>query len=254
MEVGDIVFLSASVPHRQAWTADAKPAEIEEAIVSLARAVFARKGRLLFGGHPSVSPLIASVAGEYFPPDTERKVKPVITFQSEFFKGKLPDETWELARMGWSSIHWTERKETQADSLTVMRAAMLSGVGVPEDMIQKEELKTARCMVAIGGMEGIRDEAAAFWQTCRRPVFVVKSGGGAAARLLDPPDQWERSLWPADPYIPKDAATLFDLRGQAQLIDLEESWWRNNPGMLPRELPFQPYPTIMQWLLDDPQF
>ena len=38
----DIIFLSASVPHRPEWVADSKPAEIEEAIISLARAVFAR--------------------------------------------------------------------------------------------------------------------------------------------------------------------------------------------------------------------
>src|SRR5262249_59078396 len=59
MNEGDVIFLSASVPIREGWAEDAQPAEIEEAIVSIARAVFARNGRLLFGGHPSVSPLVA---------------------------------------------------------------------------------------------------------------------------------------------------------------------------------------------------
>ncbi len=106
---GDVVFLSASVPTRRPFVDDAEPAEIEEAIVSVARAVFSRSGRMLFGGHPSVSPLIASIAGAYVAPDPDRPVtnRPIVTFQSEHFKHQLPNETWELHSMGWSAIEWT---------------------------------------------------------------------------------------------------------------------------------------------------
>src|ERR1051326_4399648 len=139
MKPGDIVFVSASVPSRPGWTEEARPSEIEEAIVSLARAVFARGGRLLFGGHPSVSFLISSVAGEYFEPDPSRLIRPVITFQSELFRPFLPDETWLLYRMGWSSIEWTParyvgRDPDRSGSLRAMREVMLLGQDLPENV------------------------------------------------------------------------------------------------------------------------
>ena len=55
MKLHDVIFLSASLPYRPPWAMEAQPTEIEQAIVSTARAVFARQGRLLFGGHPSIS-------------------------------------------------------------------------------------------------------------------------------------------------------------------------------------------------------
>jgi hypothetical protein len=251
MTEGEIVFLSASVPWREGWTYDAKPAEIEEAIVCLARAVFARKGRLLFGGHPSVSPLVASVASEYFPADTDRLVRPIITFQSEFFKEHLPDETWELARMGWASIHWTDRKETKDESLALMRETMLTGRGVDENVIRRERLGEPRYMVAVGGMDGIRDEAAIIWEKLKRPIYLLKSGGAAAARLLDHPDGWMRGLWPGADANPEILKTLFDARQRGALVDLEERWWNAEERFLPRDIPFQPYAAITQWLMDE---
>src|SRR4051812_12552361 len=74
--VGRTVFLSASKPTRKLdflppsdVPARETDREIEHAALSLARAVFAEGGGLVFGAHPSVSPLIASAASEYFPPD-----------------------------------------------------------------------------------------------------------------------------------------------------------------------------------------
>ncbi len=173
MNPHDIVFLSASVPNRPEWVADSKPIEIEEAVICLARAVFARGGRLLFGGHPSISPLIAAVAGEYFPVDPTRQIRPVITFQSKFFRDNLPNETWELYRMGWASIEWTPEEMRNGlpdrdESLNAMRRRMLLDptlIGADREMqaaVQRNLLGPPKAMVAIGGMEGIAEEAAMF--------------------------------------------------------------------------------------------
>jgi hypothetical protein len=234
---GDIIFLSASVPYREGWTEDARPADIEEAIVCVARAVFARSGRLLFGGHPSVSPLVAAIAGEYYAADPDRTIRPVITFQSEHFRGRLPDETWDLYRMGWSSIEWTpavpgaEGQSDQEQSLKLMREWMLLGPGTPARILERNALKPPKAMIAAGGMEGIIDEADMFlrhrenWDAERLPpVYAIASGGGAAKRLL------ERS---------PDA-----VRG------LERVWWRENPDTLPRDIMFQPYAAMAQWMMD----
>ena len=244
MKPGDIIFLSASVPSREGWREDARPAEIEEAIVSLARAVFARGGRLLFGGHPSISPLISSVAGEYFKPDEARTVRPVITFQSEFFKGGLPDETWLLYRMGWSSIEWTGKRPAGGEpdreaSLRWMREWMLLGPDLPQEVRMRNELAAPKAMVAIGGMEGVIDEArmflehARYWDGGERSkIYALASGGGAAARLLF-----------------TDDGELRAAKKGGRIVDLERLWLERHRGAV--RAPFVPYASIVQYMLDN---
>jgi hypothetical protein len=265
MTEGDIIFLSASVPYRKGWVEDAKPAEIEEAILSIARAVFSRKGRLLFGGHPSISPLVAAVAGEYYPPDPHRTIRPVITFQSEYFRssafpGSIPDETWMLHRMGWSSIQWTaivsdRGRADQALSLKTMREWMLLGPGTPAEVVQAIDLKPPKAMIAVGGMEGVRDETAMFlrhrWQWKVSPfpdVHLFSSCGGAAARLLEPSRKWLDQLWPGATPDSEDLAIL--TQPSVTLHNVEEEWWASHANELPGDLPFQPYAAMAQSLMD----
>lgn len=264
MKGGDVTFLSASVPYRKPWTDGSQPIEIEEAIISVARAVFARKGRLLFGGHPSVSPLVSAVAGEYYPADPARMQRPVVTFQSRFFEGSLPNETTELFTMGWSDIEWTERGETRELSLALMRDLMLPQPGVPLVAFERNDLAFPLAMIAIGGMEGIRDEAAVFlsrqqtWGGPRRRVFSFKSVGGAAARLIAPTIQ---KLWPppqddrspaVDPEaIERDFPVLRSAWERGDIVDVEAAWQASHPGLdFPEDARFQPYAAIAQWLLD----
>ena len=279
---GDLVFLSASVPTREGWRENAYPAEIEEAIVSVARAVFARRGRLLFGGHPSVSPLISSVAGEYVPPAPGRpdSARPVITFQSDYFKGCQPDETWTMHEMGWASIAWTPTTRPDAigqgclekappgaaaerqASLTRMRSWMLLGHGTPDAVKTRHGLKPPRMMIAIGGMEGVRDEATIFlrqrlqWGVQPLPrVYVVRSGGGAAARLVDAAGGWQVRLWRGYAGDTPDAHTVLEgARSSGELSALEDYWRDSRPGAMrlagEREPEFQPYAAMTQWLMD----
>jgi hypothetical protein len=244
MKAGDIVFLSASVPHREQWVPHSHPLEIEEAILSIARAVFARGGRLLFGGHPSVSPLVSAVAGEYFPADPARPPaeRPVLTFQSEQFRGPLmPDATWELHRFGWTSIEWTPKAGDRRESLRVMRDRMLGG---PMPV----------AMFAVGGMEGVVDEALLFLtQRSLRGapasrVYVLPSGGGAAALLVSPTVPWSE-------FYSTDSGTsqLSELQVFRQalehrvVVDAEQAWTAAHPG---EAFEVRPYAAIAQWVLD----
>ncbi len=262
MNKGEIIFLSASVPSREGWKENAQPAEIEEAIVSIARAVFARKGRLLFGGHPSVSPLIAAVAGEYFAAEPTRAERPVITFQSKHFEGMLPDETWEMVRMGWSAIQWTPRvpgsdgKSDERASLKKMREWMLLASDTPHDIVSKHRLELPKAMIAVGGMEGVRDEAAIFLRNRRKSglvpaprVYVFGSGGGAAARLLEP-GGWRDRLWLGKNPDLRDLETLESAWRQGDIVDVETQWSHENGGRLAADIPFQPYAAMAQWLID----
>jgi hypothetical protein len=260
---GDIIFLSASVPYREEWIGDSRPAEIEEAIVSIARAVFARGGRLLFGGHPSVSPLVSAVAGEYFRAEPTREVRPVVTFQSRLYEGLLPDKTTEMVRMGWSAIEWTPRAkgknpdQTKELSLGVMRDQMLptfDGASGPDQPFIRNKLRPPLAMIAVGGIEGIRDEAIVFlrkrqmWEPRQsRRVYSFKSGGGASARLVEPDVQ---GLWPKPKDRPDDEAlkTLREAKAAGDIVDVEAEWHHKFP--IKTDAPFQPYAAMAQWLLD----
>ncbi len=271
-------FLSASVPNRPEWAGDIKPAEIEEAIVCLARAVFARQGRLVFGGHPSISPLIASVAGEYFAVDQSRQFRPVIIFQSEFFRGRLPDETWDLHRLGWAEIVWTPI-ETWGGvpdldlSLHTMRRYMLLDPelagstleGIPwEATIARLGLEVPRAMVAIGGMEGVVDETAMFLRDNRKaPVFCFWTTGGAAQRLLlramSPPDLWPQRAangtlqrFRSEQYIERFRAAQQSRRLRSVEDDFHAQLHGAAAELFAQDsLPqFQPYALMAQFLMD----
>ena len=83
---GTTVFLSASVPDRPGFErVPNAPFVIEQAVVSLARAVFAENGKIVFGAHPSISPLVASVAAEYHLPGAPEQDRSVIIYQSHAF-------------------------------------------------------------------------------------------------------------------------------------------------------------------------
>lgn len=172
-----VLFMSASIPNPNqpkylAW--GAYPRAIEEAVTSLTRLCLQRNITLVFGGHPSISPLVALIALERrgFTSDGE---PPIRIYQSEAYRGKLPDKTWALFRAGVAHIVWTDRVEgDQApfpESLKLMRERML------------DETQPGS-MVCIGGMQGIPDELALYRARFpTRPVYVLAETGGASMML-----------------------------------------------------------------------
>lgn len=196
------VFLSASVPYRDLETLPnnsncaiyEKPPsaylDVEEAVVSLARAVFAEDGGLVFGGHPSISPLVASLAADYYPAEllTAKNAKlPVLIYQSKCFEGHIPDTTYYLRDMNFSKVIWTEPEDGERveSAPAGHRPCQQSIFHMRDRMIRENELIA---MVAIGGMEGVEDEAQRFqaiWKSSQ--VYVLKSTWGAAARLAAKP-------------------------------------------------------------------
>ena len=58
------VFLSASFPSGKRGTRfePFDPGAIADAVTAVARAVLVAKGRLLLGGHPTITPLVLTVA------------------------------------------------------------------------------------------------------------------------------------------------------------------------------------------------
>lgn len=181
---GKAIFLSASVPAKGSGFEDERlDLNVDDAVIALARTVFSEGGVLVFGGHPSISPLVATIAGEYAPMREDGKPLALI-YQSKIFEPVIPKKTLLLMEMGYATIEWTEaapyeklRKNPKTgryevpESLKIMRERMI-GETDPE------------AFVAIGGMEGIEEEVDLFHQL--RPnarVYTLETTGGASSML-----------------------------------------------------------------------
>ena len=165
---GHSVFLSASFPSgdRGRPFEPFDPGGIADAVTAIVRAVLVRNGRLLFGGHPTITPLVLMVASEL---DGKGRVD---VFQSKWFERQITDETHALVDAGYGTIHWTQPCPTREDSLQAMRA----------EMLRSDPALVAG--VFVGGMEGIEDEYRQFREFQPGvPRISIQGPGGAAARL-----------------------------------------------------------------------
>jgi hypothetical protein len=244
------VFLSASVPslkRAERFRRGALAAfEIEQAVISLARAVFARGGRLVFGGHPSISPLVAMVAGEYRKPrraenGKEREPASVIIYQSEAYRDVAEEATLLLYQMDTAQVVWTqavggerfdpERREGPQCQLSLesMRREMMNATQ-PE------------AMICIGGMEGVLEEARLYEALFpARKIYVLRVTGGAAAELAEAADS---HVEVAETELLQDVARLRALSPAAEVGHSEKIKRRGDD-----EAPATPYPLIFQTLV-----
>jgi hypothetical protein len=184
---GAFVFLSASfpTPPRAEAYPPARPDEIVDAVTAVTRAVLASGGRLVFGGHPTITPLVLLVAGEMvsFPEAAPgiREEPPVRVYQSRLYMDLITPETWALQERGYGWIEWVDaapgETPTHNDrSLSDLRERML------------HETRPLAGFF-IGGMEGIprEREMAASVLGPSFLAFPLPTAGGAAATLPLPP-------------------------------------------------------------------
>ncbi len=132
------VFLSASVPYpdpdrNPVYFETADRTAIREAVIGLATVVLPHT-ELVFGGHPTISPLVRYIA------DRLDRVDHVVIYQSEFFRDQIPEDS-----LHFKKLRWTDLEHTLKDSLLTMRYAMIG----------EEATHDFGAGVFIGGMEGI---------------------------------------------------------------------------------------------------
>jgi hypothetical protein len=163
------IFLSASFPsgERGERFKPYDPAAISAAVRALARAILLADGRIVFGAHPTISPVILLAAGEF---EVEGAID---IYQSAYFADQIPEETLRLVELGYGAVHMIDA-DPAGDlrlSLELMRRAMLSEHDVAAGIF-------------VGGMEGIRDEydllAELQPDAARLPLIAP---GGAAREL-----------------------------------------------------------------------
>jgi SLOG cluster3 family len=159
------IFLSASVPlpsRSAAYFATADVIAIRDAVRALVMVIIERGARLIFGGHPAITPMIRLQVLQSGRPVGDS----FVMYQSRFFDRSFPDDNQFFERV---VLVDTVRQDREA-SLEAMRKVMLD-----------QRFQTG---IFIGGMEGVEEEYAMFREMHpRTPAFPIASTGAAAGRL-----------------------------------------------------------------------
>ena len=207
---GKFVFLSASLPDAPAPGTDpsgTSNAEVTRAVVSVARGILESNGGIVFGGHPTITPLLLSVAHEVFGgaggigggsvPWEPAQGPRLIAYQSRLFDLIRPREVAELTAVqaGLAQIVETEvadgevpprtpqeiRPQATKGSLAIMRSRMIS------------EFHPVAA-IYIGGKQGIVDEHRAASEVIPWHYPIAAPGGATAAVLAKESHRLTESL------------------------------------------------------------
>jgi hypothetical protein len=158
------VFLSASIPYPdrdKKFYDTADIVSIRDAVRALATVVIP-KAHLIWGGHPSITPLIRFVMDRM---NIDLK-KHITLYQSLFFEEYFPPDNF-----AFENIMLTEKRNNREESLELMRSKL----------INENEFKVG---IFIGGMEGINDEYLMFKERHPNALILPIASTGAAARIL----------------------------------------------------------------------
>jgi len=158
------VFLSASIPYPdrdKKFYDTADIVSIRDAVRALATVVIP-KAHLVWGGHPSITPLIRFVMDRM---NIDLK-KHITLYQSLFFEEYFPPDNF-----AFENIVLTEKRKNRDESLELMRSKL----------IIENDFKVG---IFIGGMEGINDEYVMFKERHPNALILPIASTGAAAKIL----------------------------------------------------------------------
>ncbi len=175
--MAEAIFLSAGVPDPRRgpyFAATADTVAITAAVSALAYVVLGRR-RLVWGGHPAITPMIL-VMSEGMSIDYAQWVT---LYQSEYFEDEFPEDNKRFKNVVFTKKYSNDREA----SLKLMR----------ERMFKENEFKAA---VFIGGMGGVIAECEMFSQLQpHAKIIPVTSTGGAsldvAAKLGEVPTDFQ---------------------------------------------------------------
>jgi hypothetical protein len=158
----DAIFLSASVPviGRGRYHETANPFLIQTAVRELVISVI-RTHRIVWGGHPSITPMIWNICEDL----CVDYAKSVVLYQSRYFQDRFPEENERFGNVIFTDAVPNDRE----GSLAILRQAMLA----------RTDLVAA---VFIGGMEGVETELAMFQNLHPDGLIVPVAAPGGAAR------------------------------------------------------------------------
>lgn len=158
------IFLSASIPlaeRNPRYIESADVIAIRDAVIALTTSVISQH-RLIWGGHPSITPLINYVVQKHKLSVQDH----VLLYQTKFFEKFFPEDN-----LRFKNVIQTPSLNTRSASLEVMR----------KKMIGDNEFSAA---VFIGGMEGIEEEFKMFKEFHPMAIILPLASTGAATKML----------------------------------------------------------------------
>lgn len=158
------IFLSASIPLQERdpkYFGTADIIAIRDAVVALA-SVILPKHRIIWGGHPSITPLIYYVMEKLNVNIQEH----LILFQSEFFEKYFPEDNNKF-----NNVIQTADLGNRDESLALMRKTMLNSYEFSAGIF-------------IGGMEGVEIEFELFRELQPNALVIPLASTGAAAKIV----------------------------------------------------------------------
>ncbi|WP_312082017.1 SLOG domain-containing protein [Epilithonimonas hominis] len=158
------IFLSASVPFRdrhEKYYNTADIIAIRDSVIALASIVIPNY-RLIWGGHPSITPIIYYVL-QKFDISIQHHIK---LYQSKHFEKIFPIENKEF-----EVVEITEDLGDLGSSLNLMRNKMLGD-------------NNFEAGIFIGGMDGVEDEFRIFQELNPKAIILPIASTGAAANII----------------------------------------------------------------------
>ncbi|GAB3879379.1 hypothetical protein GCM10028824_42740 [Hymenobacter segetis] len=158
------VFLSASIPlpgRNAKYFNTVDITAVRDAIIALTTVVLP-KHVLVWGGHPSITPLIYYVM-ERLGLNIQEHVK---LYQSLWFEGSFPDDNNKF-----ENVIFTPKGKDILASIGLMR----------EQMLSENQFSAA---VFIGGMDGIEDEYKMFVEMHPSALILPIASTGAATKVV----------------------------------------------------------------------
>jgi len=158
------IFLSASIPlsdRKKCFYETADVLAIKEAVRSLVEVVIPH-GRIVCGGHPAITPLLAMATK-----NSKKDINFISIYQSNIYEQNFPESVYDFIDLNLIDGNPEEHEE----SLKIMRQAM----------IQSQKFDA---IVLIGGMEGVIDELEMFLEYHPNAQIIPLASTGAASRIV----------------------------------------------------------------------
>lgn len=156
------IILLSSIPHEK--KSEKYPLvyeahiEINEAIVSMARAVFYEEGRIVFSGEPTISLMLALIAGEYIQP--------------RFVEGESIDQR-EERNIPLINVYQPKYKKMFVEEMEFLESIGYISFREKIDSYVFKELKPVAA-VCIGGMEDVEDDLETILaKTQDLPIYTI---------------------------------------------------------------------------------
>ena len=159
------VYLSASfpTPERVDESGPFHTADIGAAAASVIEATLRSGANLIFGGHPTITPLVLHIASIL------NAGAQVTIFQSEFFRDQITEEVFRLSEMEGAELVFVPAGGGLEDSLALLRKAMFEA--------------PIEVAFFVGGMSGINDEFRILADKPETKCITFEAPGGMAAKI-----------------------------------------------------------------------